>query len=398
MKIVQINSTCGVGSTGKICVAVSELLTASGIENYIMYTFGNSVYSKGKRYMSWIEIKWQALKAKVFGNYGFQSKMGTRRLIAEIEKISPDIIHLHNIHSHNVHLDELFTYLRKRKIKIYWTFHDCWAFTGYCPHYYMAKCEKWKTKGCGNCPQRASYSWFIDRSKTMFDRKKQLFTGLDLVIITPSQWLANEVNNSFLRGIPVEVISNGIDLSVFYPCMSDFRTIHNLRNRFVILGVAFGWGTRKGLDVFIRLATRLDSEKFQIVLVGTDDKIDKILPKNVISIHRTTNQKELAEIYTMADIFVNPTREDTYPTVNMEALACGTPVITFRTGGSPEIIDEKTGIVVECEDEDALYNAIVSLEKKNDFLKEDCLERAKLFDSGERFKEYVSLYNRRTIG
>lgn len=392
MKIIQINSTCGTGSTGKICVAVSEHLTAKGIENYIMYTIGDSAFINGKRYMSFEEIKWQALKAKIFGNYGFQSKAATRRLINELDKISPDIIHLHNIHSHNVHLEELFLFLKKKKIKVYWTFHDCWAFTGYCPHFEMVGCERWKNGGCRKCPQRSHYSWFFDRSYEIYEKKKKLFNEIDLTIITPSYWLADQVRCSFLENVPIKVIHNGIDLSVFAPTERNLCKKYNIKHKFTILGVAFGWGKRKGLDVFIRLATRLDSELFQIVLVGTDDKVDKVLPKNVISIHRTSNQKELAELYTMADVFVNPTREDTYPTVNMEALACGTPVITFCSGGSPEIIDEKTGIRIEYNDEEALYDAIISLKENNYFCKEDCLERAKMFDVNERFSEYLSLY------
>lgn len=394
MKIAQINITCSAGSTGTICVSVSRLLTEAGMENYILYASGKSSEPVGRRYMSLPEIKFQALKAKVSGNYGFQSKAATRRLIAELDRIAPDIVHLHNLHSHNVHLGMLFTYLKEKRIKVFWTFHDCWAFTGYCPHYDMIGCSRWKEDGCGNCPQRTHYSWVFDRSAGLFAKKKQLFSGLDLTIITPSQWLADQVKRSFLKECPVEVIHNGIDLSVFSPRESDFRKEYQLENQRILLGVAFGWGQRKGLDVFLRLAKRLDPEKFRIVLVGTDETVDKQLPANVISIHRTADQKELAEIYSAADVLVNPTREDTFPTVNMEALACGTPVVTFRTGGSPETIDEKTGIVVDRDDEEALYAAIVSLCEANPLSREDCRKRAEQFDANSRFEEYVALYRR----
>lgn len=392
MKIVQINSTCGSGSTGKICVAVRKLLTEKNIENYIFYTSGRSDDSNGIRYMSQLEIKSQALKAKAFGNYGFQSHAATKRLIADLERIAPDIVHLHNLHSHNVHLGILFRYLKERQIKIFWTFHDCWAFTGYCPHYTMAGCNRWKSEGCGNCPQRVHYSWFFDRSAMLYEKKKQLFSGLDLTIITPSRWLADQVKLSFLKDYPVQVINNGIDLSVFYPRETDFRRKHHLEKKFVLLGVAFGWGKRKGLDVFIRLASRLDPEKYQIVLVGTDAKVDRHLPDNIISIHRTANQSELAEIYSAADLFVNPTREENYPTVNMESVACGTPVLTFRTGGSPEIIDEKTGMVVECNDEKALYRAILKISAEEIFSSKSCRMKAQHFSDKEKFAEYAQLY------
>lgn len=226
----------------------------------------------------------------------------------------------------------------------------------------------------------------------LYEKKKQLFSDLDLTIITPSRWLAEQVKQSFLKDYPIKVIHNGIDLSVFYPRKTDFRKKYHLENKYILLGVAFGWGPRKGLDVFIRLAKRLDPEKFQIVLVGTDKKVDKILPENIISIHRTSNQTELAEIYSAADLFVNPTREENYPTVNMESLACGTPVLTFRTGGSPEIIDEGTGVVVEYGDEEALYKAIVKNAEGRLFLAEECKKRAQQFYEKEKYIEYMMLY------
>ena len=395
MRIVQINTTCGAGSTGKICVAVSDLLMQNGVENHIMYTSGHSAHPAGKKYMSVPEAKLQALKSRVFGNYGFQSKQATKRLIAELDRIAPDVVHLHNLHGHNVHLDILFTYFKEKQIKIFWTFHDCWAFTGYCPHYDMVGCDRWKT-GCHNCPQRFHYSWFFDRSHYLYEKKKRLFTGLDMTIITPSQWLADQVKQSFLKDYPVRVIHNGIDLSVFQPRESDFRARHGIGDRFMVLGVAFGWGQRKGLDVFRRLAEKLDPKKYQIVLVGTDDTIDKQLPPNIISIHRTANQTELAEIYTAADLFVNPTREDTFPTVNMESLACGTPVLTYRTGGSPECIDETSGWVVDRNDEEALHKAILEIERTRPFSAENCRMRAAQFSNQAKYNEYVALYKQLT--
>ena len=341
--------------------------------------------------MSAAETKLQALKSRIWGNYGFQAKRATKRLIAELERIAPDIVHLHNLHGHNVHLDILFSYIKRKNIRVFWTFHDCWAFTGYCPHYDMIGCAQWQS-GCRNCPQRTHYSWFFDRSAMLYEKKKQLFSGINLTIITPSQWLADQVKQSFLKDYPVEVIHNGIDLSVFSPKESNFREKYGVGDRFLVLGVAFGWGKRKGLDVFIRLAQRLDPDKFQIVLVGTDETVDRQLPSNMISIHRTQNQMELAEIYSAADLFVNPTREDTFPTVNMESLACGTPVLTFRTGGSPECIDESCGRVVDCDDEEALFQEILRIAAETPFSSEACRERALSFSEEEKYKEYIKLY------
>lgn len=390
MTVVQINVTCGKGSTGNIVLSVSKLLTQDGVENYILYSSDKSEYALAKKYTNAWELKWQALFSRVFGNYGFTSKRLTKRLLLELDKIKPDVVHLHNLHGHNCNLRMLLSYFKKNKIKLYWTFHDCWAYTAYCPHYAMVGCKKWQT-GCERCPQRKRYSWFFDKSHKLYNKKKKLFSCLDLTIITPSEWLAGEVKKSFLKEYPIKVIHNGIDLSVFKPTESDFREKYGIGDKYIVLGVAFGWGQRKGLDVFVELAKRL-GQRYQIVLVGTDKKVDKLLPSNIISIHRTQNQKELAEIYTASNVFANPTREENYPTVNMEALACGTPVVTFNTGGSPEIIDETCGVVVNKDDIDSMEREIKRVCEDKTLSGEACLERAKGFDAQKRFEEYVDLY------
>lgn len=390
-KIVQINTTCGVGSTGKIAVSISELLTDRGIENNILFSTATNGYGLGIACGKPGYTKLQALKSRILGNYGFNSHVETKRIIAELERLSPSVVLLHNLHGHDCNLEMLFSYFRQKQTKLVWVFHDCWTFTGYCTYFTLYHCDRW-TKECSHCPQRKQYSWFFDRSKMLYERKKQLLSGLDLTIITPSQWLAYLVKQSFLKEYPVKVIHNGIDLSVFRPTPSDFREKYHIpEDKFVLLGVAFGWGRRKGLDVFVELSRRLDPEKYQIVLVGTDDAVDKNLPENILSIHRTQNQQELAEIYTAADLFVNPTREDNYPTVNMEAIACGTPVLTFRTGGSPEIVDKDTGAVVGCDDVDAMVKQIITIQEVNPFSSKACLEHAKQFDKDLRFEEYIQL-------
>ncbi len=227
----------------------------------------------------------------------------------------------------------------------------------------------------------------------MWKLKRKWFTGVqNMTIITPSEWLANLVRQSYLKEYPIKVINNGIDLNVFKPTKSDFRQKHHLENKYILLGVAFGWGKRKGLDVFIDLAKRLD-DRFQIVLVGTNDDVDKLLPANIISVHKTNNQQELAEIYTAADLFVNPTREENYPTVNMESISCGTPVLTFKTGGSPEIPNVKTGYVVDVDDIDEMERQIIKICTERVFSKEDCLKRATAFNADKKYMEYIELYS-----
>lgn len=394
MRIAQINVTCTAGSTGKICKAIGELLTERGSESRIFHVQArvnteSCIPCATPRY-----IRMQAIKSRLLGNYGYNSRAATKRLIAHLERIQPDIVHLHNLHGHNVHLGLLFRYLKEKKIRIVWTFHDCWAFTGYCPHFTMAGCDKWRT-GCGDCPQFHDHSLLFDRSKRLYQTKKDLFSGLDMTVVTPSQWLADLAKQSFLGDYPVTVINNGIDLSVFRPRESNFREKYGIPSeRNILLGVAFDWGIRKGLDVFLELADTLDPDKYQIVLVGTNDKVDKRLPSRILSIHRTQNQQELAEIYSAADLFLNPTREDNYPTVNMESLACGTPVLTFRTGGSPEMLDETCGAVVPCDDVEALREQVLRICEEHRFSAESCLKKAQEFDQNKKFKEYIDLYER----
>ena len=400
MRIAQINMLT-YGSTGKIMLQIARNARQHG---HLVKTFSPVEFSRfGKKdtpkidghmeFGSFWENGFHHYCGTLLGADGCFSQQGTRQLIRELEAFQPDIIHLHNLHGFRQNLPMLFHYIKKHNIRVIWTLHDCWAFTGHCPYFTIEKCDRWKT-GCHHCPQPRVYpKMYLDTSRIMYKMKKKWFCGVsDMTIVTPSQWLADLAKQSFLKEYPVEVINNGINLSVFQPTPSNFRERHGIgKDTFLLLGVAFGWGERKGLDIFIKLAKRLDSS-YQIVLVGTDDRVDAQLPTNIISIHRTQNQQELAEIYSAADLLVNPTREENYPTVNMESIACGTPVLTFRTGGSPEILDETCGSVVECDDLDAMEREIRRICADRPYSLEACLERAKSFDMNTKFEEYVRLY------
>ena len=398
MKIIGINTTY-LGSTGKIMLDVSDIARK---HSYEVYTFSrnwkNTVKPNKNHFFigTYIENIFHRILSPMLGAEGMFSVIGTFNLVRKLKKIKPDIIHLHNLHGSYINLCILFKYIKKNKIRVIWTLHDCWTFTGHCPHFTIVECNKWKT-GCMNCPQPLIYpKMYIDTSKIMYKIKKKIFSGVsDMTIVTPSTWLKELVEVSYLKKYKTVVINNGINLEKFRPVESDFRKKYKIKDdQIILLGVSFAWGVRKGLDVFIDLFNRLDKEKFKIVLVGTNENVDKSLPSGIISIHKTNNQEELAEIYSASDLFINPTREDNYPTVNMEALACGTPVFTFKTGGSPEMLDDTCGCVIEYNDIDSLEKEIINFSKNNIFSEEKCLDKAKNFNMYDKFEEYVKLYER----
>ena len=400
MRIVQINMM-HTGSTGKIMFGIADSARRDG---NIVKTFSPIYYIRhGKMIKQEIaehvyfgfsrENMLHYATARLFGLENYGSVRGTLQLIRKLKAYQPDIVHLHNLHNYTINLPLLFSYLKKEDLRVIWTLHDCWAFTGRCSYFTMCECQKWIT-GCGHCPQIHSYPRYLsDQTGRIWKMKQRLFADMqNMVIVTPSQWLSDLAHRSMLNPCSLYTIPNGIDLTIFSPMRSAFREKYHIDRKRLLLGVAFDWDVRKGLDVFVKLADLLD-RSYQIILVGTNEDIDAQLPKSIISIHRTQDQKELAEIYSAADVFVNPTREDNFPTVNMEALACGTPVITFDTGGSPEIIDETCGIVVPCDDIPALEKAIHHVVEDQPFTAEACRRRAEKFDMQDKFAEYVQLYH-----
>lgn len=349
MIIIQINSVCGIGSTGRIATDIHAALQAKGIESHILYGRGEArACDSAIKISSQLDFYSHALQTRLFDNHGFCSTNATQQAIKALDALKPDIVHLHNIHGYYLNCELLFAYLKQKpKIKVIWTLHDCWPFTGHCSHFDFCGCGKWKTQ-CFSCPQKNTYpaSNGLDNSKNNYHRKKTAFTGvMDLTIVTPSHWLADLVKQSYLKDYPVQVVNNGIDISVFQPRQSGFRVKHNLVDKFLIMGAASVWSPRKGFDDFIALANILP-DNYRLVMVGLAPEKIKTLPSNIVGINRTDNPTELAEIYSAADVFFNPTYEDNYPTVNLEAIACGTPVITYNTGGSPESVSTEHGFVV----------------------------------------------------
>lgn len=399
MVIVEINGV-KYGSTGHIMLDIAEAGRASNLEVYTAcpdsrlnrkihlekhIVIGNIVTNKINRAL-----------AQITGLQDCFSLLSTRRFINRMKKKHVDIVHLHNLHGSFLNLRLLFKYIKKNDIKVIWTLHDCWAFTAKCPYFDMVQCSKWKT-GCYACQQYKEYPKSnIDQTKRLWRLKKKSFTSVtNLAIVTPSEWLADLVKQSFLKKYPVRVINNGIDLNTFKPTESTFREQVLNGARYLILAVAFGWETRKGIDVIIELAKRLP-KAYRMVIVGADNSEKETLPDNIVVIPRTFSQSELAVIYSAADVFVNPTREDNFPTVNMESIACGTPVITFETGGSPESIGELSGRVVRKDDVDELIESIKELcHCPADIVSENCIQRAMKYNKQDKAQEYVALYLKR---
>lgn len=361
MKYLFINSVAGIGSTGRIAADKCRELMQQGHECVLAYgrQKANCDDIRTIQIGTPMDFKIHGVMTRILDNHGFGSKAATKRFLQQVREYDPDVVWLHNIHGYYIHIGLLFDYLKEANKKVIWTLHDCWSFTGHCAHFDYIGCDKWKT-GCHDCPQKGEYpaSIFLDSSCRNFEKKKALFTGVqDMTIITPSQWLANLVKQSYLAEYPVEVAYNTINTNVFKPTPSDFREKHGLTDKKIILGVAGIWTEKKGLNDFVKLSQMLD-DTYKIVLVGISSEQTAQLPGNILAIARTNSQKELAEIYTVADLFVNPTYEDTYPTVNLEARACGTRIICYDTCGCKETLGQEDVLVPKGQ-VDLLYNMIV---------------------------------------
>ena len=392
MKVLQINSFCGVGSTGRIATDLSREMTREGIDNLIYYGVGQSNYELSRRFGGIANLRTHQLGTRLTGRHGFFSAHTTKEMVRSIQEYDPDVIHLHNIHGHYLNVKVLFDYLSQADKPVVWTLHDCWALTGHCAHFDAIGCEKWKS-GCHDCPQKRAYpdSWLFDRSRENWVKKKALFQAVRwLHLVTPSQWLADLARESYFTNAEVCVIPNGIDLTVFTPSPSELRQKYAPQGQKLVLGVTSVWSERKGLSDLIELSNRL-GKNFCTLLIGLSKEQLARLPEGVMGRARTDSTQQLAQYYTAADVFVNPTYEDTFPTTNLEALACGTPVVTYRTGGSPEAIDEHTGIVVAKGDIASLQEA-VERASTGMFQQKVCCEHAKQFDRQLAGRRYIELY------
>ena len=397
--ILHINSSINYGSTGKIAEQIGLRAMQQGWESYIAHgRYINPSASKAIQVGDKWDWWYHAFMTRLTDGHGLFSKCATRKFIKQVAKIKPDIIHLHNIHGYYLNYKLLFKYLKSVNVPVVWTLHDCWTMTGHCSHFANAKCYRWQT-ACFDCPQKKEYptSLVLDRSRKNYIEKKSLFSSVDNLTLVPvSTWLAGVVKDSFLKDANVSVIRNGIDVQMFTPCdTTSLVEQYDLHGKHVILGVASPWSDKKGWSDFLQLHTKLSNEKYQVVLIGLSEAQKSHLPKGIVGLCRTNSTAELAAWYSLADAFVNMTYEDSYPTTNLEAISCGTPVVTYRTGGSPESVTPNTGRVVEQGDIDGIVEAIEDLcSVDRDILRDNCRSYAvENFDSNECFQRYIELYN-----
>ena len=389
----MINEECGTGSTGRICTDIAAALESDG--NDVKIAFGRNADIVPAKYNKYavrigndIDLKIHGLITRAFDATGFGSIRATGRFIQWIYQFNPDIIHLHNLHGYYINIDLLFSCLKQLNKPVVWTLHDVWPFTGHSAYCDAVGCSKWKN-GCENCPQMKVYpKSYVDRSKRNWERKRNIFCGVtNLTIVTPSKWLAELVEDSFLNEYPVKVINNGIDTGKFHKVNTHLRSDLRLQRKKILLSVATVWNDLKGLSDFERLADLL-GENYKIILVGgMTNSQEKELPESILHIRRTQDVNEMVELYNTADIYLNLTYCDTYPTVNLEAASCGTPVITYAVGGSTESAEMFGGISVRRGDVEAVAHAVRESERLKVVIPADYD-----LDKKRAIKEYIGLY------
>lgn len=394
MKVLQINTTYNLGSTGRIVAGIDHVLLNAGVESYSAYGYGELQDAHHYKIINQVDSYKHNICSRLTDGQGLFSRAKTEKLINYIDGVNPDVVHLHNLHGNYLNYEILFDYLRIKGCRVIWTLHDCWSFTGHCAYFDMAGCDKWKSQ-CRNCPQVQSYppSLFIDRSRNNYERKKRVFLSLGekLVLVPVSNWLSGLLADSFLAKMNRTVIHNGINID-------SFKVSKRVKDRSYVLGVAASWDKRKGLSDFIKLREVLDPA-INIVLVGLSKKQISLLPKGIRGIERTNSTEELAMFYSEAIAFINTTYEDNYPTVNLESIACGTPVVTYETGGSVESVNGDCGLIVKQGDIYRLAEVInLICNKSIEFSSQNLRSFAERnFNEIDCFKSYLNLYSQKSV-
>ena len=412
MKILQINSTYqNGGSTGRIAFDLKQIMEKNRIESYMAYGVGAQSLVKDKVLLlqSKTELRISQIKSRLLAHHGFYNVNATNKLLSYIDEVKPDLLHLHNLHGYYVHCGMLFDYIKSHHIPVVWTLHDCWAFTGWCAYFDYASCDKWKTH-CLNCPSKNDYpkAWITSRAKSNFDLKKNTFTGVDnLVLVTPSEWLSKLTRESYLNEYPVKVINNGVDTKIFKPTANSLKKNLGIEGKKMILAVAGGLEKRKGSEFLLKLPTMLHDDEVLVILGIKKNQIGSLPKLRCIGIPYTNSVEDLASIYSAADVFINTTLEDNFPTTNLEAMACGTPVVTFNTGGSIEpVLDHETpiisnniirtnvgGVVTKGDVTTLLVLAREYIKKDANILSTACVEKINVYyNKDTQYDKYIKLY------
>lgn len=393
MKILQINTVSTVGSTGRIVAEICTAAQEKGYNTLTAYSYGeeNSVLS-GYKISTQASRRMSVLKCRLFGENVHLAKNDTKKLVKKIKEYAPDIVHLHNLHGYYLDFEILFDCLREIDVPVVWTLHDNYAFTGHCTYPERMDCKKYETL-CHSCPAKKRYpkSLFFDTAKKSYLEKKRIFTSVPkLHVVTPSHWLGGCAKNSFLGKFPVTVINNGVNTQIFRPTESDVFDEIRKNHSFITISAAATWGKAKGYDILLEIAKKMPPY-VHMVVVGVTKELKDSMPPNMTGVLKTNDAYELARLYSAADVFVNPTRNDTFSMVNVEAFSCGIPVITSDAGGTKETISPESGTVVKSEDCDAFCRAILSY-AENAPSKEAVLKHAERFSSKVMTENYLNLY------
>lgn len=397
IKLLQINVDANNGSNGSIARDIGSIALSKGWESYIAY---------GRRHIpsdsqlirvgNDFDVKVHGLLTRLFDLHGLGSIAVTRRFIRKVKKIKPDIVHLHNIHGYFINYKILFEYLIKNDIPVVWTFHDCWPFTGHCGYFESYNCLKWREL-CHSCPAAHSYptSWFFDRSKNSFELKKKLFTApRELNVVTVSKWLKGLVDESFFGKYPVKVVYDGIDTDSFVHRESTLRQQYDLEGKFILMSAAANWSNAKGWNDYIKLSEMLP-EDCVIMLLGVTESQKAELPPKIIAVSRVEGKEKLAEYYSMADILLNLSYQETFGMTTAEAMACGTPGISYNRTACPELISPDTGLVVEAGDMEQILSAIAEIRRNGkQYYAEACRQRVlDHFDFKKVNMAYFDIYD-----
>ena len=392
MKVLQINAVYGFKSTGVIVKDIENLLENNGHTSFVAYQTAINPPKNSYKIGGTLDWKLHALFARVFGKQAYFSKGATRKLLKYIDKINPDVVHLHNLHSNYLNLNLLCDYLAKNNIKTVYTLHDCWAFTGKCTHYAAVKCDKWQN-ACGNCPLNKAEqpSLFFDvTSKVLKDKTEHLNKIKNLHLVACSEWIKGEAEKSLLKPKDITVIYNGVDTEIFKPHSSDFKEQNGITEDFVIMGMADKWCLKENETAVQKIIE--NNKQSKIIVVGCQEEQKERFKNynNVLALGYIKEREKLADIYASSNLFINLTHADTLPTVNMESICCGTPILTYNCCGSPELVDENSGFVVPENDIEALLEKITKI--KNAPPQIDIVAAHKRFDKNSCYNKYLEVY------